>query len=104
MKRYTIYCTEEQAKKALGLGAPISTTLDDLINRTWFKVTAEQMIGWLEAQKNILEICIKKKSTWRYEIYIEPHTLLENSCYFTRKEASLAAIDKALDYLMERYE
>lgn len=64
MEKYTIYCTEEQTKKAIELGAPIVTIKEPLYNhptcgRDWVKVkvqgnsysaripTAEQMIGFI---------------------------------------------------------
>lgn len=42
MEEYTIYCTEEQTKRALELGAPIKMFLDGMDNPT-----AEQMIGFI---------------------------------------------------------
>lgn len=67
MNRYTIYCTEEQAKKALELGAPIETIrlqtgenppIDSIYISQQFEhyyiPTAEQMLGWLEEQGIIL--------------------------------------------------
>lgn len=58
MNKYTIYCTPEQTKKALELGAPIKecgyyfkkqigcNTISD--TDLHIIPTAEQMIGWLE--------------------------------------------------------
>ena len=108
MNKYTIYCTEAQTRKALELGAPMepqtsSTLIDTLCafcsDGMYVIPTAEQMISWLEEQENIIEICIKRIGTWRYEIYIEPHYHKEEGGYSTRKEATLAAIDAALEYL-----
>lgn len=64
--------------------------------------TAEQMIGWLEEQENIAEICIKKYGNWRYDIYIEPYHHQEEGGFSSRKEATLAAIDVALEYLSKK--
>ena len=51
MEKYTIYCTEAQTKKALELGAPIQTIKKPQYSVGLIaKVTAEQMIGWLEEQ------------------------------------------------------
>lgn len=54
---YTIYCTPEQTKKALKLGAQMETVgkMDDrpsVQNGFVFKIipTAEQMIGWLRTK------------------------------------------------------
>lgn len=100
MDEYTIYCTKEQTKKALELGAPIkiecfSTATED----HWQEVipTAEQMIGWLEDQEGIEEITVSKTVMW---IWGENHTLINGSPnYSSRQESTLAAIDAALNYL-----
>lgn len=116
MNRYTIYCTEEQTKKALELGAPIEqykaayvselfpycVEYKDDVRVVTVYPTAEQMIGWLEEQENIAEICIKRYGNWRYEIYIEPYHHQEEGGFLSRKEATLAAIDKALEYLSKK--
>ena len=48
MDRYTIYCTEEQTKKALELGAPIESEYIELICKSFLIYpTAEQMIGFI---------------------------------------------------------
>ena len=79
MNRYTIYCTEEQTKKALELGAPLNCCYHNDDFQNTIKIgslhyveipTAEQMLGWLEDN------------------------------YESRKEATLAAIDAALEYLI----
>lgn len=111
MSDYTLFCTPEQTKKALELGATlrIFTSNDSLIDSHWvsynfgeyYTPTAEQMLGWLEEQSNIIELCIKKYGNWRYEIYIEPHSYLEEGGFNSRKEATLAAIDAALEYLIK---
>lgn len=100
MNSYTICCTSEQAKKALELGAPIITcenkrknTLDIVIP------TAEQMIGWLEEQDGIISVEIRKYSKWCYQIAIYDASYDISRMFKTRKEATLAAIDVALEYL-----
>lgn len=100
MERYKIYCTAEQAKKALYLGAPISTTVTDLFNNTWMKVTAEQMIGFLHdyaPEKSISVVYDERKQKWIYFIGDDEAT----PNYETRKEATLAAIDDVLNYFTE---
>lgn len=52
MEEYTIYCTPEQTKKALELGAPIEKDWipEFLFNNEYFSLknpTAEQMIGFI---------------------------------------------------------
>lgn len=106
MNQYTIYCTAEQTKKALEFGAPIEVTkqLGPLVNRKYLSdletytaiiiPTAEQMIGWLDGQGINIAICICADGTY-YNFY---HKGLMKY-YKTRKEATLAAIDVALDYL-----
>lgn len=121
MNQYTIYCTEAQTKKALGLGAPIeqvfySVQFDETIKeyhlikiecKLYEIPTAEQMIGWLEEQEDIDRISIDKPTgttgTWDYEVFIigEFHRYCCGG-FKTRKEATLAAIDAALEYLTNK--
>lgn len=63
--------------------------------------TPEQMIGWLEDQEDILGICIIRDYGWFYQISLKdaPHNF--SATFHSRKEASLAAIDAALDYLIK---
>lgn len=124
---YTIYCSPEQTKKALDLGAQINTIgctrgeiplLDDYVELVVMddntsiigKIpTAEQMIGWLEWQKQIDEVVIYKyqrlgRRYWCYDIYDENGFCVSiddnrREGYSSRKEATLAAIDAALEYL-----
>lgn len=101
MKQYTIDCTEEQTKKAIKLNAPISTWG---FAREPVIPTAEQMLGWLEEIMGI--------STFHINYYPVPKKygyliiaidcVLETGWLFnSRKEATLAAIDAALDYLLK---
>lgn len=118
MDKYTIYCTEEQTKRALKLGAPImfhydAVTRDDIphfidgtIGKEWtlyFIPTAEQMIGWLEEQEGIIAIeTYRHCDYWGYGVII-PLTSYDATKHFSsRKEATLVAIDVALDYLEKR--
>lgn len=115
MDRYTIYCTEEQTRKALALGAPIDYSSDNfdsdctdnigrLSNGLYAIIpTAEQMIGWLEEQEEISDLHIFKPAIrWTFELYTSNGGGKNNHPLFnTRKEATLASIDVALDYLKE---
>lgn len=116
MELYTIYCTEEQTKKALKLGAPIETYKPLIINSkaggsfttpTIETVTAEQMIGWLEEQGILVLIdpsqdkfygtyCLKREDgSWFNRIFLE-------GLYPSRKEAVIATIDAVLEHLKEK--
>lgn len=120
MNKYTIYCTEEQTKKAFELGAPIekdASSLDLLycvkleeresltgFNYWLIPPTAEQMIGWLEEQDCIKFITISNTGDyWYYDIRTTSNAdCLVNLYCKSRKEATLAAIDAALDYLAKK--
>lgn len=112
MDKYTIYCTEEQTRTALKLGAPIETykpiVIDSKAGGSFTTpaietVTAEQMIGWLEEQEDIKEIFVTiEYINWHYAIILSSGRVIEcNDSYDSRKEATLAAIDAALDYLIK---
>lgn len=110
MEEYKIYCTEEQVKKALELGAPIkherknkqsSLIIPDGKGDFYVVPTGEEMIGWLEEQDEILTIVIALFEFY-WQGFVET-TNYKNAIfkdgYGSRKEATLAAIDAALDYL-----
>lgn len=110
MEKYSIYCTSEQTKKALELGAPIryKDTLDNRERGKFEIPTAEQMIGWLEdnirgvitISKNWHQGCMK----FDWVIFDDFETIIEGSIvyYNSRKEATLAAIDASLEYLISK--
>lgn len=118
MNQYTIYCTPEQTRKALKLGAPIETYKPIIIDSkaggsfttpTMEIVTAEQMIGWLEVQKYISSIevshqyRINKYCYYIFDDYGNDIESLDSKIRFnSRPEATLAAIDAALDYLCDK--
>lgn len=109
----------EQTRKALELGAPIYYELECHINLgtlerepyPYVKVnedgepilktpTAEQMINWLEEQIDNIDIIKNTNGKWLYLLYQTNSSSHETkSGYPTRKEATLAAIDAALEYL-----
>lgn len=113
MNRYTIYCTPEQTKKALELGAPIQLWIGfeathiptgSFIenNVLYFIPTAEQMIGWLEEQPSIVTIGVNKSRCLKWEYFITKpcYNEIDNAYnYSSRKEAAHEAIDAALEYL-----
>ena len=119
MNNYTIYCTKDQTKKALELGAPIEYELENPINYETLErepyvvprmgedgepilvaTTAEQMIEWLEEQEEIDSIEISLNKNWEYFIadYYGELNMFRIG-FYSRKEATLAAIDRALEYL-----
>lgn len=102
MDIYTVYCTTEQTKKALKLGAPIATHWSIMTN-DWIydNPLTEQMIGWLEENniENII-VCKKDGGDYGYTVYHTSHRKpLQRFWFSNRKEATLAAIDAALEYL-----
>ena len=122
MNNYTIYCTVEQVKKAFELGAPIEilpnytefrglplVKCKDGNDRPCIIPTAEQMIGWLEEQHIIERVDIFCFMSWGYMIIrddlVHPYVCVaknENEGFSSRKEATLAAIDAALEYLTSK--
>lgn len=104
MKHYTIYCTPEQTKKALELGAPIERDgYEDrpyvYIDGAYLIPTTEQMIGWLEGQGIHVDICYESDNRFYYVFDFDDFV---SDFYPTRKEATLAAIDAALGYLINK--
>lgn len=115
MEQYTIYCTEEQAKNALELSAPIFHMSNNMtINgEGWFQYnglsyscpTAEQMLGWLIDKGFRFKIAVYADNTyWQY--YTEPSCRfgceIKYGSYLCYKDAVLSLIDEALDYLLNR--
>lgn len=100
MNKYTIYCTEEQTKKALELGAPLEYHCPNEREIVYHRPTAEQLIGWLEEQVDNIDIIRYNDRTWLYLFFPKNSSQYESEDkYQSRKEATLAAIDVALDYL-----
>lgn len=107
---YTILCTPKQTERAMKLGADITKArvIDTVEGRSiripqengdfYLLPTAEQMIGWMEDKG--LSFKIYQPNTWSYVIHELP-TKPVDFChdYSSRKEATLAAIDAALDYV-----
>ena len=130
MEEFTIYCTEEQTKKALKLGAPIGKKIiaysictqpssgyeEDFSEETDELIipTAEQMIQWLEEQGIYAWVCpnfyeydkvynvsfVHNISKLR-KPYISTGEKYDQSFHPSHKEAVLSAIDEALDYLIK---
>lgn len=114
MNIYSIFCTEEQTKKAIALGAPIeeANSINEpkhwvAIDNTTYKVpSAEQMIGWLEQNPRISDIDIYRSGSTYWSFYVTKFCgIIESKKeYLSRKEATLAAIDAALEYLVKAME
>lgn len=135
MSDYTLFCTPEQTRKALELGAPIKEamsrynawnalqriksgkeTYEEYANKGVAIIngkyvvkaltipTAEQMLGFFRS-KNI-HIVIQKDvvddwSAYGHEIAPVEFTVFDRlTGYKSYKEATLAAIDAALEYLI----
>lgn len=113
MYKYTIFCTEEQTKKALELGAPIDKDMYAPIIRyeqPWYCIdkeksfayhipTAEQMIGWLRSKGFRFKITEFEEGTLWKVAHGDWFDFSYNDG-ISPKEATLAAIDAALGYLM----
>lgn len=119
MIRYSIALTDEQTRRAYRLGAPIELyctseltfhlpklVCNDGIERHFTNPTAEMMIGWLEEQGIALDIHtyfeVENGKIHHYQFTVTDSTMIFNGEYNSRKEATLAAIDAALNYL-EKY-
>lgn len=120
MYQYTNYCTEEQTKKALELGAPIYTApyFSVLIyevrnffvkdDTCYYFPTTEQMINWLEEQGVVITIS-NFHNEYGYSVSKFENNFDESIAYHSaidsnnsRKEATLAAIDAALEFLISK--
>lgn len=108
---YTIYCTESQIKRAIELGAQMEyAKVIDTINGNSIRIpeetgefyqipTAEQMLGWLETQGLFIPIDKSDGGHIFYKIRKGNTYICEWNSFSSRPEATLAAIDAALDYL-----
>lgn len=118
---YTIYCTPKQTKAALELGAKIvifsnKGQISDETAKRWnmFNVgivtyrlpTTEEMIGWLEEQGVKCFVLQDIYDDDSYNIQINKELIRTGHpqynyplSYNSRKEATLAVIDAALEYL-----
>lgn len=106
MKRFEISCTEEQTRKAKALGAPIEKVCSSLLENWQDKIpTAEEIIGWLETNTKIKRINIVRglDENYHWDIFTCKKIASSYNGYtdghFSRKDATLAAIDAALEYL-----
>lgn len=108
MDKYTIYCTTEQTKKALELGAPIQfASINDIRLGRYIEVegnneayeipTAEQMIGWLRSKGFRFKIDEWSDTIVAFGVTFHCWYIYGQSS--NPKGATLAAIDAALDYL-----
>lgn len=100
-----MYCTEEQTRKALELGAPIKSKLKEkgcdmqthIVGLSYIIPTAEQMISWLEEQG--FYFYIMNDYNWQEEVQYGNNWYHSKENLSSRKEATLSAIDAALEYL-----
>ena len=122
MQDYTIYCTEEQAKRAYKLGAPIkvtpiedestpSVTIEENGLYGLFIIpTVEQMCGWLR-EKGLFVYAFPFYGDMGEQYIGEVDELIISGLVCMRSietetypQAILAAIDAALDYLEKKGE
>lgn len=112
---YTIYCTEEQTRKALGLGAPIEFIkvgkgkpchyITSKEKRGYYVIpTAEQMVRWLEEQGCITYVYPVIKDgqevlSARIKVMYKSGSLNLLCGYDKGYSVILTAIDAALEYL-----
>lgn len=119
MIRYSIALTDEQTKRAYRLGAPIELyctsewtfhlpklVCNDGIERHFTTPTAEMMIGWLNTfDLNVSVFGSELRggfySCFHYGICVK-EILADKKKFVSRKEATLAAIDAALEYLEKK--
>lgn len=73
----------------------------DKSNNLYEIPTTEQMIGWLEKQISFIDVIRQENDTWLYIVYPETHSNKNITVkgFSSRKEATLAAIDTALEHL-----
>lgn len=111
---YTIYCTESQTRKAMELGALIIKvdTQDKRLryyDNLFYPIiadypfaipTAEQMRGWLEDIFHIQIDVTFRVIDYDWSVRDMYDTIISQSMHVeSRKEATFAAIDAALEYL-----
>lgn len=125
MNQYTIYCSPEQTINAFELGAPIqyASIIDIRLERyvciddeCYTIPTTDQMIGWLEETYDLhINIDYRRNyaddadgnivDEWYYYCFF---LSIADNCFYgedtldeyvSREEATLAAIDAALEYL-----
>lgn len=121
MNEFTIYCTQEQTRKALELGAPIELE-SEYYNPTEndFKLenpiacssftngyhyakcpTAEQMIGWL-ATKGVFVGVAWDYFTKKWESYVcAERKKIDCDSDDIREDATHCALNEALNYLIQ---
>ena len=125
MNNYTIYCTPEQTKKALELGAPIEFEVECPVNLETLErspypeikmgkdgepiliiPTAEQMLGWLNEQGVQITTHVNAFGEWKTHLFDTSSVeLIEDSGWRkSRKVAIIVAIDEALKYLSKAKE
>ena len=124
MNRYTIYCTPDQTKKALELGAPIEILINHSVDKEicdkyhflvidgifYINPTAEQLIGWLEEQYLYITIRYTNDVAKYWQADIDLANCIDPECgkylvdynFPSRKKATIAAIDAALEYLSSK--
>lgn len=117
MNEYTLYCTKDQTKKVLELGATLTEDRSDWFNTAnhicvgdtifgdiWYHCpTVEQMFGFFRSKNIHIVIhkdAVDKWSVYGHEIMPIEFTVFDRLTGFdSYEEATLAAIDAILEYL-----
>ena len=109
MDKYTIYCTEEQTRKALELGAPIEVDFQFnsktviINNKAYIVPTAEQMMGWLRKEKGLfVETYLNCECCYSFSPIVsikEDGEIIQLEAEDDPDMATIVAIDAALEYL-----
>lgn len=113
MRRFANYCTEEQTKKAFELDAPLikcdsrdkrmmycdHLCYPRIADYPYVIPTTEEMVGWLEDQGLHISI-IYNDCTYKPEVRdMHDGFINKDEHLSSHKNATLAAIDAALEYL-----
>ena len=112
---YSIFCTKEQTRKALKLGAPIDIYYNEDIEHTciieglcWNIPTAEQMMGWLRKEKGLfVEPYLNGECCYSFSPIVstkEDGEIIHLEAEDDPDKATLVAIDAALEYLTNKKE
>lgn len=113
MEEFTICCTEEQTRKALELGAPLNSCYHNDDFQNTIKIgslhyveipTVGQMMGWLRTQGFAFNIAeyndhFNDHVFWRVANNQDKKWYRSDDTLKDPKDAVLAAIDAALEYL-----
>lgn len=114
MDKYTIHCTEAQTKKSFELGAPLQrytsipnfAEVIEITTSEYYEIpTAEQMMEWLRNEGIHLSILYSRfRDLYNVQCFEFDDVYIRDEdgaikYFISYKQATLAAIDVALEYL-----